>query len=393
MDDKIRIWIADYLAGKISREDFTHLKKWIESSSENRREFEAQERLVRSYRVDRYLNNWDEEQSWRRMKNQFVSKKGRNQVYRLWNRWTAVAACISLVVGIAVFYSNNRKQEPVRVALTEDVWPGSSQAKLKMADGREILLKDEVTFFEEKDGTALNIKEGNVLVYSQTKGEEAPIWHSLEVPNGGEYSLQLADGSRVWLNSASSLSYPTYFTGDERRVTVSGEAFFEVTKDAKHPFVVNIGEVSITVLGTSFNICSYPEDKVVVTTLNEGKIRLTARGQKLELLPDKQAIFNKESGDIKVKNVDASMYSAWLKGVFEFENLSLDVLTRQLARWYDVNFVFTDSELASRRFTGGIRKYNCLSVSLGYISGTTNVDFEIVGTTVYVRKMEKKKQR
>lgn len=391
MDDKIRIWIADYLAGRISWENFMHLKKWIESSPKNRREFEKQERLVRSYRVDRYLNNWNEKERWEQMKELFVIRKQRRIVYNLWNRWVSVAACLAIIAGIIVFYSRGGEQNPVEAVLAGDAWSGSGQAKLKMADGREVMLKDEVTFFEEKDGTELNTKEGHILVYSQTKSEDAPIWHSLEVPKGGEYSLQLADGSRVWLNSASSLSYPTYFNGKERRVRVLGEAFFEITKDTEHPFVVDVGEMSITVLGTSFNVYSYPEDKMVVTTLNKGRIRLTVGKQELELSPDKQAIFYKESGDIKVRSVDASMYSAWLKGVFEFENLSLDVLTKQLSRWYDVDFVFIDPELAGRRFTGGIRKYNCLSVSLGYIAGTTNVDFEIVGTTVYVRKKDKKK--
>lgn len=381
MDEEILKWVADYCNGLISGEDFARLQAWIEEKPENRLFFERETALLQEVRTLYFLEHHTKEQAWEKLEARFSGKRRVRTLFRLW----AVAASLVLLVGSTVYFFRSREEQAQPYAYTDTVLPGCAKAVLLMADGEKVNLgPGYVQDLKEKDGTLLHTTKENVLVYSPVQPGEKPVYHTIAVPVGGEYSLQLADGSRVWLNSATTMRYPTAFGGDRREVYVEGEAFFEVMKDARHPFVVHAGGAEVKVLGTEFNISAYPEDAELVTTLKSGKVEMSCGESKVELLPGHQAVWQREESSVSTREVDASLYTAWLRGVFEFENLSLERIGVQFSRWYGVEFVYTDPGLADRYFTGGVKKYNTLRESLDLIEITTNVHFEIVNTKVFV---------
>lgn len=381
MEEEILKWIADYCNGIISGEDFARLEAWLQESPEHRSLFNQQVALLHEVRSLYFLEHHAADKAWKKMESRFSKKyKFRSLVWK----WSVAASLILLIGSTAAYFL--RKEEKVAVyAWSDTVLPGSAKAVLLMADGEKVNLgPGYVQDLKEKDGTRLHATKENVLVYSPVRHEMEPIFHTIVVPVGGEYSLQLADGSRVWLNSSTTMRYPTSFKGDNREVYVEGEAFFEVMKDATHPFIVHAGKAEVKVLGTEFNISAYSEDPQLVTTLKSGKVEMSYGKTKVLLLPGRQAIVQRKDASVITREVDASLYAAWVNGVFEFENLSLGRIGVQLSRWYGVEFVYTDAALAERYFTGGVKKYNTLRESLDLIEHTTNVHFEIVDTKVFV---------
>lgn len=381
MDEEILKWMADYCNGVLNEEDASHLQAWLQEDAGNRVLFERQLALHHEVRTLYFLEHSDPEKAWQKMEWHFYNPSKTRILLRRW----AVAASLVLLIGSAVLFGLKEDKEMPTRYYSEIISPGAPKATLFMADGKSMSLEEgESLNFHEKDGTSLHTIEGKTLVYEAAPRVEEQVFHTIKVPVSGEYNLQLADGTRVWLNAASELRYPTVFSGDRREVFIEGEAFFQVAKDTRHPFVVHAANAQVKVLGTEFNISAYPEDSQVIATLNQGRIELSSGTEKVELVPDCQAILQKDQGSITVHRVDASLYSAWKHGVFEFENLSLERIAVQLARWYGVKFVFTDESLAERYFTGGVKKYNSLRESLNYIEHTTNVHFEIVNTNVFV---------
>lgn len=381
MEEEILKWIADYCNGVISGEDFARLHVWIKEKKENQTFFEKQTALFYEIRTLYFLENHTKEQAWEKIAPRFSKK---TKIRSLFSKWS-VAASLILLVGSSVYFIMSKKENVSSYNYTDTVLPGTAKAVLLMADGEKVSLgSGYIQNLKEKDGTRLHTTEGNMLVYSSVQQQEKQIFHTITVPVGGEYSLQLADGSRVWLNSATTMRYPTAFTGKKREVYIEGEAFFEVMKDAAHPFIVHAKEAEVKVLGTEFNISAYPDDAELVTTLKSGKVQMCCGKSKIELQPGHQAVWQRQEASVYTKEVDVSLYTAWMRGVFEFENLSLGRIGIQFSRWYGVEFVFTDPALAGRYFTGGVKKYNTLRESLDLIENTTNVHFEIVNTKVFV---------
>lgn len=382
MDEEILKWIADYDNGVISGEDLSCLQAWLSESTDHRVAFEEQLRIHEDVRTLYFLEHSDAEEAWRQLQGHFAPKR-KSRVRLV--RWS-VAASLLLLVGSAslLLWQHNKERVPV-YTYSDTVLPGAPKAILSMADGRKVNLEEgRMQNLEEKDGTRLHTTGGNTLVYVPVEAQKETVFHTIEVPVGGEYNLRLSDGSRVWLNSATTMRYPVTFSGNVREVYVQGEAFFEVSKDVNRPFLVHSGAVEVKVLGTEFNFSAYPEDPHCVTTLKSGQVELSYGSRQVKLLPGRQAVLTKEDSTLAVKEVDPSLYMAWIKGVFEFENLSLQRIGVQLARWYGVKFVFTEPSLAERYFTGGVKRYNTLRESLNYIEHTTDVHFEIVEKNVFV---------
>jgi ferric-dicitrate binding protein FerR (iron transport regulator) len=207
----------------------------------------------------------------------------------------------------------------------------------------------------------------------------------IEIPRGGEYELHLGDGTRVWLNSESSIEYPLEFQGDRRSVRLTGEAYFEVAPDAVKRFEVDFGDAQVRVLGTSFNISAYEGDGAATATLVSGRVEVLRQGVTAELRPGTRAVMKSGSAGITVDEVDVSLYTAWTKGVFEFENMRLEDMCRRLSRWYDVSFEFT-GDTGDEKFTGGTWKYLPLGEFLEGIEKVTDVRFSYSGDKVVVSK-------
>ncbi|WP_018338829.1 FecR family protein [Butyricimonas synergistica] len=378
MDENILKWIADYSEGSIGEEDWLRLKRWVEEKPEHRVIFDDYLRVYRNAHEIGFMEKMDAERSWRALERKL--RRGHRMMVVRW--MVAASVVFGGAVGGWLLLAKNGARENVPVA---EAIPGKAAVKLFMADGKSVTLSENQSLdLIEKDGTEIRKDTAKGLVYGAENVVEKSVLHTLDVPVGGEFELTLADGSRVWLNSMTKFRYPTHFTGTTREVFVEGEAFFSVKKDADRPFIVHTGGVRVKVLGTEFNLSAYPGEKTV-TTLAAGKVEVAGESDKVSLQPGEQAIWNNDLKNIEVKAVDAALYSSWIKGVFEFENISLLAITRQLSRWYGVTFQFEDCSCAERCFTGGIKKYVPLIQSLEIIEKTTNVVFKITGKNIIVR--------
>ncbi len=305
-------------------------------------------------------------------------------------RWVAAAAVLLLIVS-SVFLLTNQKEKRTAVAKNiqtqpkQDRLPGGDRAILTLADGSSIVLDSAGNGMLAQQGTTEIIKkeDGQLLYNSSGAATDAVAYNLLQTPRGGQYKITLPDGSKVWLNAASSLKYPVVFSGKERRVEITGEAYFEVAKDALRPFKVQLNQMEVEVLGTHFNINSYTDEETVRTTLLEGKVKVTTAGESNFLQPGQQAQL-KPSGNMKIVNdVNLEETVAWKDGNFQFENSDIKSVMRQLARWYDVEVSYQGSNI-SKHFIGGISRNVKLSQVLSMLQQTGEVRFIIEGKKIIV---------
>jgi transmembrane sensor len=294
-----------------------------------------------------------------------------------------IAASVVLVVGLGYFTFNHSQtsSDIVNNEKNNVIMPGRIGAILTLGDGSQIVL-DSVSngVLANQNNTAVSKKDGE-LVYTEGNNASA-VNNKMTTPRGRQYKLELSDGTKVWLNASSSISFPTSFAANERKVTIVGEAYFEVAKDKSRPFTVKVKDVEVLVLGTHFNINGYDDEPEINTTLMEGSVLVGKKDKKVLLKPGQQAEM-KNTGDIKVKNLENfDAILAWKKGMFHFENASLETVLRQLSRWYDVDIVI-EKGVVSRNFEGEINRDLELSQVLKILEGN-NVHFKIEGKVLRV---------
>jgi len=304
-----------------------------------------------------------------------------------WKRWMAAAA-ILLVFGTAVtFYflspKVHKEVSPSVVHTTKEITPGRQGAILTLADNSQVLLdtvKNGVVVALQ-GGTKARVVNGN-LIYD-SKGAKV-VYNTITTPNGRQYQLTLPDGTNVWLNSGSSIRYPTAFLGAERSVIITGEAYLEVTKNAKMPFRVNLdNKTEIQVLGTRFNVNAYHDESAIKTTLLEGSVNVKANGMTKILMPGQQAqISGKEM--LHVVNANVSQVVAWKNGLFDFTGKDVKSVLREIARWYDLDLVY-ESEPANREIVGKMQ----MSLSLSLVMETLkdlDINYTIQGRKLIISK-------
>ncbi len=381
MEEMIFQWIADYCAGRLDAETAGKLRRWVDKAPENRELFEKYVRLVKMHRMVAGGQQLDDRAAW----NKLYGKLRRTRKRRWMNYAVSTAAAVLLIVGIGVQWWLKQSETGTSPVITQ-ILPGTTKATLVLANGSQVDLSrnDLKEVFEQ--GTWIKNDSLVGLQYEQVEMKiEEPVFHTVQVPVAGEYHFTLSDGTKVWINSDSELTFPVAFVGDKREVFVSGEAYFEVEPDQAHPFVVHAKGVEVQVLGTKFNVSAYEEEQQVVTTLTQGAVKVEFAGQNESLRPGYQAIADIQGQTIACRQVDATMFVAWIEGIFEYENMPLSEITRQLSRWYDVNFIFSASEFKERRFTGVVKKYDVLNDVLRVIEKTTNVSFAIDGKNIAVQ--------
>lgn len=278
-------------------------------------------------------------------------------------QWAAAAAVLLLTAGISYFLvdvqpKNNPDQNTVKVHhLKKDATPGIDGAVLTTASGDQILLDNAANGVVASEKNTHVLKQGSQLIYSgsgQIKDDLESL-NTLSTLKGRKFQLVLADGTKVWLDAASSITYPVVFTGKQRKVKVTGQLYFEVAKDKSKPFIVEAGETSIKVYGTHFNVDAYEDEPAIKTTLLEGSVKISVSNQSLMLKAGQQAVSGKvNSRSIHLdKDVDTEAVIAWKSGLFQFDNADLPTVLRQLARWYDMQIVYF-GEIPIRRFDGKI---------------------------------------
>jgi len=313
--------------------------------------------------------------------------------------WWRVAAAVIIILGAGSYlwfnYPTNTSKEIVRSRAVQeppkDIQPGGNKAVLTLADGSQIALDSTANGRLATQGNSEVIKLSNgQLAYKGTgdnKGEV--LYNTMSTPRGGQYSLILPDGSKVWLNAISSIRYPAAFKGSERNVEITGEAYFEVAKDHAHPFKVSVHSPSgkesmqVEVLGTHFNINAYSDEPLANTTLLEGSVKVTAEAGSTVIKPGQQAQVN-DGGRIKMDpDINITDVMTWKDGYFTFRDTNLETIMRQIMRWYDVEVKYEDNNIPNRYFTAEVSRNKTLSGVLKILE-QSNIHFKLEGRILTV---------
>lgn len=331
-------------------------------------------------------------QAWRK-----VDARTRERGKRRFMSVFRYAAILVVLLGVALLGLHQvGKKASVPVMASADFIPsGSWKAELTLSNGEKIILDTNLYQKEIKvDGmNFLNDDKRGKLSYegSSDEAEEDGLldYHTLYVPKGGEYSLQLPDGSRVWLNSETTLRFPVRFSEKQREVFLCGEAYFSVAKDDTAPFRVKVTGGNVTVLGTCFNVSAYEDDGMWQTTLVEGSVSVEDGGEKVLLVPAHQYSVDWRTGERILRKVDPEVYTSWIDGKFYFSAYAFEEIVKKLERWYDFTMTYEDEEIRQMHFSGTINKHRPLNEVLRFLEKTTDIHFDISGKQIMVRKMKK----
>lgn len=372
-----------WLEGTITDREKREFDAWYSSFEDNEVDDLTEEDLL--YLRDKIYNSIKENKRLGERSEDIGSHK-RTLSKRKW--LIVLAACISVFVLLGVvFYVTSHKKSDDNYAVIK---PGRDQAILSFENGLAFNLDslDSGEILQDK-GTRIEKTENGALAYSTTRNSvsrDEVFKNTVTIPRGGQYKIQLPDGSRIWLNAESKLTFPSHFIGDTRIVELAGEAYFEVVEDQNKPFKVLTEKGMVEVLGTSFNVSSYANE-AVATTLLEGSVRLstfedTVSGTKV-LEPGQQGIFT--SSAISIQEVNTQEVTAWKDGEFMFNNEDIRSVMRKIARWYDVEVVYAP-DIPNVPIWGSISKYEDITKVLGVIELTEAANFKIIERRVYVMK-------
>lgn len=281
--------------------------------------------------------------------------------------WSAAAVLVMGVVTALWLFRPEVKPEAQQLAVIEN----TKGAYLVVNDTERIDLATTLTI-EERGITVKNVEQKELSYLENVQEVIAPVMHKLVTPKGSEYKLSLSDGTRVWLNTDSELSYPSSFDGESRVVTLRGEAYFEVAKSSV-PFIVKTEGMDVRVLGTSFNVMSYSDEPEIQVTLEEGRVQVDAQDAHQILAPGQQAVFAKADSLLQVRDVDTEVYTGWRKGEFVFDKETFVSVARKLSRWYDVEIV-VDKSLEDECLNGSLKRYDSIQEFLNIMELTNVID-------------------
>jgi transmembrane sensor len=307
---------------------------------------------------------------------------------KLWPRMVAAAIIVLAIAGAGLYFlqPNRQNTQPVAKEYANDIKPGGYHATLTLANGNTISLTTAVNGkLADQSGVSVSKTSEGQLAYEPVPGQAATADNAFNIvttPVGGEYQVSLPDGSKVWLNAASSLKYPVHFNGNERKVELTGEAYFEIAHDAARPFRVVSAKQVVQVLGTHFNINAYEDEAAVVTTLLQGSVQVTpANGKSLVITPGQHAV-NKNSR-LTAEPADVQNAIAWKSGKTQFANTDIKTIMRTLARWYDIEVDYQGA-VPTEQFWGSVSRSKNISQVLRVMELTGDVHFKIAGRRITV---------
>ncbi|WPU97528.1 FecR family protein [Mucilaginibacter sp. cycad4] len=375
--------IDKYLAGQATAADKEQLLNFFESFQGDTDEWDEKVLGVKQELEDRMLNNI----------RQAIAEPAFNtqsQVIKLhFFRNVAAAAIVLLLSGTAVYHWYNKHGQQKlsaqnKAIVKHDVEPGDNRAVLTLANGSKLILDSaKIGLLNQSGNISINKTQDGQVVYTADNDQQQndpAVYNIISTPRGGQYQVVLPDGSKVWLNSASSLKFPTVFTGTERNVELTGEGYFEVAKNKAKPFNVKVKDIEIAVLGTHFNIMAYNDEATVKTTLLEGSVKLTQGNTSNLLKPGQQGIINNKS--IKIIDVDTDEAVAWKNGFFDFERANIQDIMKQLSRWYGTEVIY-EGKIPDDEFVGKISRDVKLSQVL-HILELSHVRFRIENKKIIV---------
>lgn len=325
---------------------------------------------------------FDDTEAWKNFK---VKTAVKRQFILKW--CISAVAVMLLFIGISLI-SNNRDKETSQAPLLtqQPITPGKYTAVMTLANGQQIELGGKNQALKEKNGTVLNLDSTSVRYQKNEEVKKELIYNTITIPVGGEYHLILSDGSKVWINAESKLKFPVDFTDSQREVFLEGEAYFEISRDPQHPFIVHTSRGAVKVLGTGFNVRDYQDEAKVVTTLVNGSVAYCSERHPAEMVILKPGfqIEDKEGGDLRPQKVDVMMYVGWKDGKYIFENTTLEEIMQVLSRWYDVAVFYKNQEVKTLHFTGDLERYDNINDFLEFMEIGGNVHFSIQGKTIMI---------
>lgn len=376
------------IEGKLSAVEEERFEAWLKEGWEHREYYERMQIMYQQENVQE-VETGEIQEAW------VVFEKrvqGQRRIERR-QRWVWVMSAVASVAIVIccwfVYYRANTEQK-LNVAVQKIV-PGQYNAVLEMADGATYQLGEQQYFLQERTGNQIKV-DSTVLSYLPVNNKSGLsqdiVYNKLSVPKGGEYRIELEDGTKVWINSASRLRYPVVFSGNIREVYLEGEAYFEVQREGDRPFIVHSGEQKVTVLGTSFGISCYASEANDYTTLVSGKVKVDfERGkQSFVLEPGMQVAYNKESGVAMERKVDVAEFVAWKDGKYIFKQKRLEDILSTLSRWYDFEVFYRNEDVKDVLFSGELRRFDDFSYLLRLIERTSDVKFVIDKKVVQVMR-------
>jgi len=294
----------------------------------------------------------------------------------------AILLCVALVLLRQVPMANDR-------ILAQNIgqMKNTSKVQLKLNSG-EIIELDKLQEQALLKDSVLIKNESHTLIYNSDSVTSVNVqYNTLTLPRGTEYNIVLADGTKVYLNADSEIRYPVTFVDNKREVELKGEAYFVVAKNEQQPFLVRVNDqISVRVLGTSFNVTAYPDQKRIVTTLEEGSVQVEYGEKSVNITPGEQAVYDKKNGYLKVKEVDTQLYTSWKDGYYKFSNATLEEIMETLTLWYDLNVFYVNPEVKNLEFTGRLKRYDDVKGLFKKFEDTGLVQFCLKGNNVVINK-------
>lgn len=389
----ISVLILKYLKDELSTAEKAELDEWLLESDHNRKLFE---KITNPHFVDPELKSFSEsnkELAWQKIE-EAAKRKGsvipRVKKDRNILRYAAIIA-FAMVSGILMVYQFKQKGHHSKESshlVHNEITPGGNKAVLTLADGTKIVLDEAKNgrLAKQQNAVITKAKDGQ-LIYDlsksggRTSGETA--YNTMATPRGGQYQLVLPDGTNVWLNSMSSLKFPTVFNGKERRVELIGEAYFEVAKDKSRPFYVSAKDMEVKVLGTHFNIAAYADEDNMRATLLEGSVKVNRGERESVILPGQEALVSSSQNGFTIRQADVEKAVAWKNGYFLFRNESIESLMTTISRWYDMD-VYYEGGMQDKIYGGKFSKTGNLSELLKSLELTGTIKFKVEGRRITV---------
>ena len=380
---RVAYLIAGYIRETLSETEHNELDVWVAASDENMLLFERLTDEKNREGAIQWIERRNTSAALENVKEKIAfTKEGKGRGLRKIISY-AIAASVLIIMGLWIYSSFIYKKENSSVIvenLPADILPGSDKATLTLEDGT-ILLLDKKLKDTSINGQIKILQENGEIAYSGQAIADPTAYHTLTIPRKGHYKLLLPDGTKVWLNAASSIRYPIAFSGTERKVFVTGEAYFEVAKDKTKPFRVVANDLVVEALGTAFNVNAYADEPYISTTLLEGSVLITKGNTENVLKPGQQA--RVAGTEFSIINAAGGEVTAWKNNQFKFTDLPLDVIMRQIERWYDAEIIYENKP--ADHFNAEISRDVPVSKLLHILELTNRVHFNIEGNKIIVK--------
>lgn len=313
-----------------------------------------------------------------------AEEKVRHIIPVYYSKWFRYSAAASLLAAALLGWYMLRPGKQVEHAPLSAIVPGGNKATLTLANGQQIVLNNAQQGLLSKQGTVQIIKvDSGLLSYRSTGANNEVEYNIISTPRGGQFQVILPDGSRVWLNAASTLRFPTAFTGRERVVDLTGEAYFDIAPNAEKPFSVTVKNMKVAVLGTSFNIMAYQDEKKISTTLVSGSVKVSCENNQAIIMPGHEAVLQEGAKQFQTNEANIAVATAWKDGKFSFEDTDIHTIMRQVARWYDADISY-EGDLSGVTLSGGVSRQKYISQLLDILETTGNVRFKVNNNRITV---------